>query len=300
MPIPVPIMAAMITGGAGLAAQGINVANQTGWNKKQAAWNEKMWAWQREAALADMMYQNEYNSPVEQMKRLRQAGLNPNLVYGNGGAITQAAGIRSSDTKQWSPHAPQIDPRFVGETIGTYYDTQMKEAQIDLLKTQNTVAQENAKLKNIQTAIGVAKEAETWNSVRKGDFDLGLKYDLRQNSLDYAVGQLKKLQMDTMYTQHQDQRANEMNKAQIAEIAGRLSNMMYQGIKTQAETRMVNQQIYNMIKDGTLKDLDIMMKNKGMTWNDPLWQRQISQAWNDPQKLSTVVKNFIERFRNAP
>lgn len=33
---------------------------------------------------------NQYNSPVEQMARLRQAGLNPNLVYGSGVAGNQS------------------------------------------------------------------------------------------------------------------------------------------------------------------------------------------------------------------
>jgi len=28
--------------------------------------------------------QNEYNSPLNQMKRLKEAGLNPNLMYGKG------------------------------------------------------------------------------------------------------------------------------------------------------------------------------------------------------------------------
>lgn len=31
-----------------------------------------------------MDYQNEYNKPINQMKRLEEAGLNPNLVYGSG------------------------------------------------------------------------------------------------------------------------------------------------------------------------------------------------------------------------
>lgn len=33
---------------------------------------------------------NDYNSPKSQMQRLEEAGLNPNLVYGNGGATHQA------------------------------------------------------------------------------------------------------------------------------------------------------------------------------------------------------------------
>ncbi|AKI26874.1 DNA pilot protein VP2 [Microviridae Bog1249_12] len=31
--------------------------------------------------------QNEYNSPVQQMARLKAAGLNPNLIYGSGGNV---------------------------------------------------------------------------------------------------------------------------------------------------------------------------------------------------------------------
>lgn len=36
--------------------------------------------------------QNEYNLPVNQMKRLQDAGLNPNLIYGSGSANTGVAG----------------------------------------------------------------------------------------------------------------------------------------------------------------------------------------------------------------
>lgn len=38
-------------------------------------------------------YQNEYNSPSQQMARLRSAGLNPNLVYGGG----NVSGLTTSD-----------------------------------------------------------------------------------------------------------------------------------------------------------------------------------------------------------
>lgn len=44
--------------------------------------NKQLYGYQK--ALFD--YQAEYNSPVNQMARLREAGLNPNLVYENGAA----------------------------------------------------------------------------------------------------------------------------------------------------------------------------------------------------------------------
>ena len=44
---------------------------------------------------------NEYNLPVNQMARLKQAGLNPNLVYGSGAGQVQAV------------NSPQMDaPKF--------------------------------------------------------------------------------------------------------------------------------------------------------------------------------------------
>lgn len=46
---------------------------------------------QRSDMLADRDYQNQYNSPVAQMERLKEAGLNPNLVYGNGAAQMPSA-----------------------------------------------------------------------------------------------------------------------------------------------------------------------------------------------------------------
>lgn len=48
--------------------------------------------------------QNEYNDPAEQMKRLEQAGLNPNLVYGQSvsGATGQAGAVAPSKAAPYS------------------------------------------------------------------------------------------------------------------------------------------------------------------------------------------------------
>lgn len=41
---------------------------------------------------------NQYNSPAEQMKRLKEAGLNPNLVYGNGSVVGNTSGQAAGAT----------------------------------------------------------------------------------------------------------------------------------------------------------------------------------------------------------
>lgn len=64
----------------------IGAIGQASSNKAISKENEKS----REFALDMWNRQNEYNLPINQMERLRQAGLNANLVYGDG-ATTLAA-----------------------------------------------------------------------------------------------------------------------------------------------------------------------------------------------------------------
>lgn len=77
---------------------------------------------------------NEYNLPSSQMARLKQAGLNPNLVYGSGGATTQAAQMPkyNAPTQSFS-YTPAVD---IPSMIGMFQDIQIKNAQIDNLKAQ--------------------------------------------------------------------------------------------------------------------------------------------------------------------
>lgn len=85
---------------------GINSIMTSSANAKSKRASEKS-AWLNFAMQNYFMdKQNEYNKPVNQMKRLREAGLNPNLVYGNANAViasaspsgggVDTAGVRSS------------------------------------------------------------------------------------------------------------------------------------------------------------------------------------------------------------
>ena len=52
---------------------------------------------QRKADRKALQQQNEYNSPANQMLRLQQAGLNPNLVYGGGNVTGNQSGLLKQD-----------------------------------------------------------------------------------------------------------------------------------------------------------------------------------------------------------
>jgi hypothetical protein len=90
--------------------------------------------------------QNEYNSPLAQMARLKGAGLNPNLVYGTGaaGATGQAREFPkfNAPTVQYN-YQPALD---IPGVINQFQEFQVKQAQIDNLRVQNQVYGANASL----------------------------------------------------------------------------------------------------------------------------------------------------------
>ena len=83
--------AAIIVGATQAASSaGTNATNYQLYKKQRADNREDATtAYNRQIEMWNM--NNAYNDPSAQMERLRQAGLNPNLVYGNGATTTASA-----------------------------------------------------------------------------------------------------------------------------------------------------------------------------------------------------------------
>ena len=109
-----------------------NALSQGATNRKTREWNEAMYKKQREDALADWARTNEYNAPLQQMARLKEAGLSPHLIYG-GGANSISQPVRSTDTKSWSPNAPQIDG---SQIVSQYFGIQQQQNALEIQKQQ--------------------------------------------------------------------------------------------------------------------------------------------------------------------
>lgn len=116
-----------ISSGAGLAGSILGPITQFFQNKQN-----------RKYYLRDRDYNNWYNSPEQQMKRLKDAGLNPNLVYGSGNAITTASQPAKMDQ-------PAPKPEFDALQRGLYQwqDYALKEAKINQIEKLAKLAVEN-------------------------------------------------------------------------------------------------------------------------------------------------------------
>lgn len=98
-------------------------------------------------------YQNEYNKPINQMARLREAGLNPNLVYGgNSGSVS--GNLSTAPTGNYQTRGGNLFD-VLGGVMGAYdvfQSAQLKKANAEYaknnaeyVKTQKDIAEHNLK-----------------------------------------------------------------------------------------------------------------------------------------------------------
>lgn len=273
-----PLIAAGIAAGGQLLGTGINALAQGSINRKTQKWNEKMHNLQRQESLADYAMQNAYNHPSAQMARLRESGLNPNLVYGNG-ATTESAKPAASPVGSWNPRAPEYDLGSAASSgIAAYQNTKMQEAQIDNLRVQNDVLQKDALLKQAQTIGTLASADKTKMDTNTAAFDLALKEAIKSFSIDAARLGVEQAAANVQYTLDQNERAKVMQAATLGKMIEEVAAIKIGRAKTNAEINQIKESIENMKKEGKLKDLELELRKKGINPNDPTWLRMIAQG----------------------
>lgn len=295
MPASDATTAAAVTAAGQLANTGLSALAQGSINKKTRKYNLEQYQKERVDALADWNRTNEYNSPSSQMARYRDAGLNPNLIYGQ---QNTAEAVRSTNTAPWNPRAPNIDIQ-AGPAVSAYFDTRLKEAQYDNLKTQNTVLIQEAALKAATTSNTAAQTAKT-------QFELQQANDLKSTSLETASQNLRNMQQQYQLAGNQDSRNERITTSNIKEAATRILQNQASTLKTQQETtnqkeelKRIQATIDNIDKDSKLKQLDINLKANGLQPGDPIYLRFLGQYLKD-KKLPTIddIKDSFQKWSN--
>jgi hypothetical protein len=279
---PITIGTAAILGGGQLASQGINALVQSGMNKKTREWNEKMYGMQRQHSLQDWQMQNAYNSPEQQMARLKAAGLNPHLIYGGGpGNVSQP--VRSTDTKSWNPTAPQFDLGGAAKSaLFGAVDLELKNIQRDRIAELTQVARQQALNQASQTAKNVQETA-------KSKFQLDQANALQSYVLEAARLGVKQQEANISSTLTNTQRTTQQIvtealmqqpnlKLALADIDQRRANIA----KTEEERYNIRQDTRNKERAGILQQIEIDLREKGINPNDPMYMRVLGQAIDKP------------------
>lgn len=125
------LAAGIATGAASLLGQGIGAYSAGRMNKRGERFARSMYDKQRQHAVDDWHMMNAYNDPSAQMQRLRDAGLNPNLVYGSGADATTSSTPRSAQSSQPKYETPKLD---LGSVV--MQGMQMKQLQANIARTE--------------------------------------------------------------------------------------------------------------------------------------------------------------------
>lgn len=246
---------AAITAAGAVVSQGANAYAVGRMNRKNRKFAEHMYDIQRKAALADWENTNTYNSPVEQMKRLKAAGLNPNLVYGNGTDL-QASPIRGADFDQPNTAAPQFE-NPVPEALNKYQQVSLQKQQIDnmkateeLIKAQTQATLANAGLKNIQLDVeGKAFEQGTSDAERLAKY--------QKTAADAETAHNK---MRSSLVEAEVKEATQQSTVTLA--AEKIIQMRIQNAKTEEERKNLAERLRILKAEGTLKELDAEFAEK--------------------------------------
>lgn len=143
MPIPVAaagaIGAAFVDAAAGQARDAMQFKRQRLLNRENNKFNADEARKQRAAAAAAQTRQENYNSEVAQVQRLRKAGLNPALLYGG---ATSSSGVSSMSAASAAPssYTPTGNQLDLSGALSGSSDMDLQAAQVENLRT-NTASQ---------------------------------------------------------------------------------------------------------------------------------------------------------------
>jgi len=170
MPIT-PEMAQIAASGV---QQGGNLLSEILFNKRRKKESELQY--QRQIDLMNM--QNQYNSPASQMARYKAAGLNPNLIYGQG-----TPGNTATSTPNYSPPqqiAPKMDGINILGILTAVADLNNKKVQNDYIQEQTRAVEQKRLNDGIMNSILGTRNLSDQ-----------MKYQFQGKAFDYNLEALK-------------------------------------------------------------------------------------------------------------
>lgn len=152
--MPIPPEAAGAAAGAGAQTLGgfVNAISTGVQNRKSRAFSERMYHQQKLDNLEFWNLQNKYNSPAEQMKRFKEAGLNPHLIYGQG-SNGNAGAISTPDVQSPQFKTPEWGNGIsaAGTAFADYIDLRYRSAQANNAELEAANIRKRGELLDAQT-----------------------------------------------------------------------------------------------------------------------------------------------------
>ena len=259
----------IITAGASLLGNLINSFSTARTNKQQLKFSEHMYDKQKADNLDFWGMQNNYNSPQSQMQRFQDAGLNKNLIYGQGNS-GNAGSVQTPDVQavhfqspQWGDAVKEAPLAF----MNAIYELDQKKAQTNLLQTQADIAKEEFLLRI--------------NKNQRVAFDLAQDKQLAPYNLDLKKEQVRQTRVGTDLAQNRDLRDAARTSKSLQEMSEKILNLRADRLKNPYEVSQLRENISLMRQRGIINNLDIDLKKMGLNPNSPLWATMAARIMNN-------------------
>ena len=213
-------LSGIITAGGQIIGQ--HMANRTNiaLAQQQRDWSKQMWH-----------LQNQYNNPIQQIKRLKEAGINPALMYGQnaGGASGNAGAVGSYERAKIQSVTGGIDP------ISMYLGYKKQKAEIGLIESQTKKTDEETTAINVRTHYNRNQQQELEAQLRARN----LSWDDLEKIVNSGVagvreveeyarikGDMSRAELTRLLTEERQKVINWFNSNQLGKYLGPILQFM--------------------------------------------------------------------------
>lgn len=304
-------VAAAIAGGLGLIGGlfGSNSARKQQERANQA--NIELAKMQNDFAIAQWERENEYNTPENQMQRLKDAGINPNMAYANGNLSNVSA---QSPTIQRANVNPYLgDAQNMQATIqnmlqlaqlksiikNTEADTKKKVADANVADTQSSVNEANANYLAIQALKSEAEKEgiQINNKLLEAYGEENFRLQLKEVESRILLNKRNAAEKDSQILLNHSNIA--LNDAKVSQIGWAIKH-----VRKQME--VADSEIYRNLQQGHLlshqatteqfKQAELKITNSlreiGINPNDSTVVQVLTKAVFDPTYADALIENL--------
>lgn len=292
--------------GAAIGAAGSLLGNYLGKNadqKYQSQENKK----NRDHEINMWNMNNTYNTPLEQMKRLKAGGVNPHVAYGNGSIVNTSSPVGK-------PNYVAPPPKDLGGTISggiqTMYDLTTKDKQNDLMEVEmmhkfqqmaesaKRMTKTDADIDKTRSSIFKDRyqEANLWANTKNAEArtesekqKLSLAQGLENSTLQFAQERLRNMELQNAEKELSNSQLPEKHKVAIMEAYARIKNLQQNTDKS-------------TVDEAIQKEI-LQLKKIGIEASDSFIFRVLGKGLNALNESGTTIgqkfKNWIWPTKHA-
>lgn len=263
---------------SGLAAAGLSVVGGIAQNFANQREAER--AFQRQRQL--IKEANIYNAPINQMARLREAGLNPHLIYGQGpgSMVSASAGA-----------PPAAHQENVMQNLGIY--ASMK--QLDIQKRQLDLQERDIKLREAQNPSIIKKneaEADKTNS----EIDVNAQTMLNMMQSREHQNQLIDLNKVALTIQNDSNKFDLEQRKLLAPLVKLNQILQNQAIVSKIDADNMRLVFERELKDSRLKLDNATIKEIGSRYNLNEQSKEYLDVMNDLQLTREKIRTYKDEY----